>query len=167
MCACLCAQVGTVRYMAPEVLGGAVNLRDCESALKQVDMYALGLLYWESFRRCSDLFPGERHPTLPSHVPPAAAAKCFLCVQMKRPLSTSWRSRRSWGTIPALRRCRSWSTETSTDLGSLTPGRTTAWYLGHTLRHPHTHTHPDTHCVCVSGGQFSEGHDGRLLGPGR
>uniref|UniRef100_A0A4W6BQJ7 receptor protein serine/threonine kinase n=1 Tax=Lates calcarifer TaxID=8187 RepID=A0A4W6BQJ7_LATCA len=56
------SEVGTVRYMAPEVLGGALNLRDCESALKQVDVYALGLLYWESFRRCSDLFPGETVP---------------------------------------------------------------------------------------------------------
>lgn len=44
--------------MAPEVLGGALNLRDCEAALKQVDVYALGLLLWESFRRCSHLFPG-------------------------------------------------------------------------------------------------------------
>lgn len=52
-------QVGTIRYMAPEVLEGAVNLRDCESALKQVDMYALGLIYWEVFMRCTDLFPGE------------------------------------------------------------------------------------------------------------
>ncbi|XP_029385777.1 bone morphogenetic protein receptor type-2-like isoform X2 [Echeneis naucrates] len=58
----VCVQVGTVRYMAPEVLGGALNLRDCESALKQVDVYALGLLYWESFRRCSDLFLGEAVP---------------------------------------------------------------------------------------------------------
>ncbi|KAM9342796.1 bone morphogenetic protein receptor type-2-like isoform 2-T4 [Pholidichthys leucotaenia] len=56
------SEVGTVRYMAPEVLGGALNLRDCESALKQVDVYALGLLYWESFKRCSDLFPGEPVP---------------------------------------------------------------------------------------------------------
>lgn len=45
--------------MAPEVLEGAVNLRDCEAALKQVDMYALGLVYWETFMRCTDLFPGE------------------------------------------------------------------------------------------------------------
>ncbi|KAM4608729.1 bone morphogenetic protein receptor type-2-like [Polymixia lowei] len=56
------SEVGTVRYMAPEVLEGAVNLRDCESALKQVDMYALGLVYWETFMRCSDLFPGESVP---------------------------------------------------------------------------------------------------------
>lgn len=47
--------------MAPEVLEGAVNLRDCESALKQVDVYALGLLYWETFMRCADLFPGTTH----------------------------------------------------------------------------------------------------------
>ncbi|XP_035532133.1 bone morphogenetic protein receptor type-2-like [Morone saxatilis] len=56
------SEVGTVRYMAPEVLGGALNLRDCESALKQVDVYSLGLLYWESFRRCSHLFPDEAVP---------------------------------------------------------------------------------------------------------
>lgn len=55
---CSVNQVGTIRYMAPEVLEGAVNLRDCESALKQVDMYALGLIYWETFMRCTDLFPG-------------------------------------------------------------------------------------------------------------
>ncbi|XP_067116824.1 bone morphogenetic protein receptor type-2-like [Osmerus mordax] len=56
------SEVGTIRYMAPEVLEGAVNLRDCESALKQVDMYALGLVYWETFMRCTDLFPGETVP---------------------------------------------------------------------------------------------------------
>lgn len=50
--------------MAPEVLEGAVNLRDCESALKQVDMYALGLIYWETFMRCTDLFPGETDRTV-------------------------------------------------------------------------------------------------------
>ncbi|KAM9483494.1 bone morphogenetic protein receptor type-2a [Clarias gariepinus] len=57
------SEVGTVRYMAPEVLEGAVNLRDCEAALKQVDVYALGLMYWECFMRCADLFPGETVPT--------------------------------------------------------------------------------------------------------
>ncbi|XP_073708193.1 bone morphogenetic protein receptor type-2a [Garra rufa] len=56
------SEVGTVRYMAPEVLEGAVNLKDCQTALKQVDVYALGLLYWETFMRCADLFPGEAVP---------------------------------------------------------------------------------------------------------
>ncbi|XP_038058132.1 bone morphogenetic protein receptor type-2-like [Patiria miniata] len=54
--------VGTVRYMSPEVLDGAVNLRDCESALKQVDIYALGLVLWEIGTRCSELYPGGDVP---------------------------------------------------------------------------------------------------------
>ena len=40
--------------MAPEVLEGAVNLRDCETALKQIDVYALGLVLWELCTRCHD-----------------------------------------------------------------------------------------------------------------
>ncbi|XP_014662897.1 PREDICTED: serine/threonine-protein kinase par-1-like [Priapulus caudatus] len=54
--------VGTVRYMAPEILEGAVNLRDCESSLKQIDVYALGLVLWETGMRCSDLFQGLELP---------------------------------------------------------------------------------------------------------
>jgi len=45
-----------LRYMAPEVLEGAVNLRDCESSLKQIDVYALGLVLWELASRCSDMY---------------------------------------------------------------------------------------------------------------
>ncbi|XP_054715949.1 bone morphogenetic protein receptor type-2-like [Uloborus diversus] len=54
--------VGTLRYMAPEVLEGAVNLRDCESSLKQIDVYSLGLILWELATRCSDLFQGVEVP---------------------------------------------------------------------------------------------------------
>ncbi|XP_059470516.1 bone morphogenetic protein receptor type-2 isoform X2 [Neocloeon triangulifer] len=55
--------VGTLRYMAPEVLEGAVNLRDCESSLKQIDVYALGLVLWELSTRCADLYaPGLETP---------------------------------------------------------------------------------------------------------
>ncbi|CAG2168047.1 unnamed protein product [Oppiella nova] len=54
--------VGTLRYMAPEILEGAVNLRDCESAMKQIDVYALGLVLWESASRCSDLYQGIEVP---------------------------------------------------------------------------------------------------------
>ncbi|XP_042899660.1 bone morphogenetic protein receptor type-2-like isoform X2 [Parasteatoda tepidariorum] len=54
--------VGTVRYMAPEVLEGAVNLRDCESSLKQIDVYSLGLILWELATRCTDLFQGVDVP---------------------------------------------------------------------------------------------------------
>lgn len=42
--------------MAPEVLEGAVNLRDCESSLKQIDIYAVGLVLWEIVSRCSDIY---------------------------------------------------------------------------------------------------------------
>lgn len=48
--------VGTLRYFAPEVLEGAVNLRDCETSLKQIDVYALGLVMWEAASRCADLY---------------------------------------------------------------------------------------------------------------
>ncbi|XP_066588804.1 uncharacterized protein wit [Prorops nasuta] len=55
--------VGTLRYMAPEVLEGAVNLRDCESSLKQIDVYAMGLVLWELVSRCSDIYiPGSDIP---------------------------------------------------------------------------------------------------------
>lgn len=54
--------VGTLRYMAPEILEGAVNLRDCEASLKQIDVYALGLVLWETASRCSDLFQGTEVP---------------------------------------------------------------------------------------------------------
>jgi bone morphogenetic protein receptor type-2 len=49
-------EVGTLRYHAPEVLEGAVNLRDCESALKQIDIYSLGLVLWELCTRCHDFY---------------------------------------------------------------------------------------------------------------
>lgn len=56
-------KVGTLRYMAPEILEGAVNLRDCESSLKQIDVYALGLVLWELVSRCSDIYiPGTEVP---------------------------------------------------------------------------------------------------------
>lgn len=49
--------VGTLRYMSPEILEGAVNLRDCETSLKQIDVYALGLILWEISSRCTDFYP--------------------------------------------------------------------------------------------------------------
>ncbi|XP_018324359.1 bone morphogenetic protein receptor type-2 isoform X2 [Agrilus planipennis] len=56
------SEAGTLRYMAPEVLEGAVNLRDCESALKQIDVYALGLVLWELGTRCTDMQAAEPQP---------------------------------------------------------------------------------------------------------
>eukprot|EP00118_Oscarella_pearsei_P026559 m.310092 g.310092 ORF g.310092 m.310092 type:complete len:686 (+) comp49487_c0_seq1:46-2103(+) len=43
-------QVGTVRYMAPEVLEGAINFQ--EEAFMRTDVYALALMFWEIGSRC-------------------------------------------------------------------------------------------------------------------
>uniref|UniRef100_A0A2M3Z7L2 Serine/threonine-protein kinase receptor n=1 Tax=Anopheles braziliensis TaxID=58242 RepID=A0A2M3Z7L2_9DIPT len=45
-------QVGTRRYMAPEVLEGAINFTRFDS-FKRADVYALGLVLWEIARRCN------------------------------------------------------------------------------------------------------------------
>ncbi|XP_075941402.1 activin receptor type-2B-like [Anarhichas minor] len=43
-------QVGTRRYMAPEVLEGAINFQ--RDSFLRIDMYALGLVLWELVTRC-------------------------------------------------------------------------------------------------------------------
>lgn len=48
---CLPIQVGTARYMAPEVLESRVNLEDLE-AFKQMDVYSMALVLWEMASRC-------------------------------------------------------------------------------------------------------------------
>jgi len=67
-------QVGTRRYMAPEVLEGAINFQ--RDAFLRIDMYACGLVFWELMSRCSAqegpieeyMLPFEdevgQHPTL-------------------------------------------------------------------------------------------------------
>ena len=44
------SQVGTLRYMAPEVLEGAINFS--RDAFLKIDMYACGLVLWELASRC-------------------------------------------------------------------------------------------------------------------
>ncbi|XP_051871742.1 activin receptor type-2B isoform X1 [Pristis pectinata] len=44
-------QVGTRRYMAPEVLEGAINFQ--RDAFLRIDMYAMGLVLWEMIMRCT------------------------------------------------------------------------------------------------------------------
>uniref|UniRef100_A0A8C2G8M5 Serine/threonine-protein kinase receptor n=1 Tax=Cyprinus carpio TaxID=7962 RepID=A0A8C2G8M5_CYPCA len=43
-------QVGTRRYMAPEVLEGAINFQ--RDSFLRIDMYAMGLVLWELVSRC-------------------------------------------------------------------------------------------------------------------
>ncbi|XP_032091018.1 activin receptor type-2B isoform X2 [Thamnophis elegans] len=44
-------QVGTRRYMAPEVLEGAINFQ--RDSFLRIDMYAMGLVLWELLSRCT------------------------------------------------------------------------------------------------------------------
>jgi len=63
------SEVGTQRYMAPELLDGAVNLKDCENALKQMDVYALALILWEVGNVCTEFrLTGEIQYVLPYEV---------------------------------------------------------------------------------------------------
>lgn len=67
----LACQVGTRRYMAPEVLEGAINFQ--RDSFLRIDMYAMGLVLWELVSRCSDV-DGESysagkllHPQVKGH----------------------------------------------------------------------------------------------------
>uniref|UniRef100_A0A3B3WRM7 receptor protein serine/threonine kinase n=1 Tax=Poecilia mexicana TaxID=48701 RepID=A0A3B3WRM7_9TELE len=59
-------QFCTLNYMSPEILEGSVNLSS-SSFLLQGDIYALGLILWEIWMRCSDLFAGG---AVPEHLLP-------------------------------------------------------------------------------------------------
>ncbi|KAI9584893.1 activin receptor type-2A [Glossina fuscipes] len=48
-------QVGTRRYMAPEVLEGAINFN--RDAFLKIDVYACGLVLWEMVSRCDAVEP--------------------------------------------------------------------------------------------------------------
>ncbi|XP_061437522.1 activin receptor type-2B-like, partial [Lethenteron reissneri] len=48
---CTPPQVGTLRYMAPELLEGAICLQS--DAFLHIDVYALGLVLWEIATRCT------------------------------------------------------------------------------------------------------------------
>ncbi|XP_068122022.1 anti-Muellerian hormone type-2 receptor [Hyperolius riggenbachi] len=53
---------GTLRYMSPEMLDGSLNLKSWQLALTQADVYSLGLLFWEIFSRCNDLYADLQPP---------------------------------------------------------------------------------------------------------
>ncbi|KAG9271611.1 TGF-beta receptor type-2 [Astyanax mexicanus] len=73
-------QVGTARYMAPEVLESRVNLEDLES-FKQMDVYSMALVLWEMSSRCDVI--GE----VKSYEPPFGSKVCEQpCVDSMRDL---------------------------------------------------------------------------------
>jgi len=55
--------VGLPRYLAPEVLDNALDIHPGEISLKQTDVYAMGLVFWEISRRCRDLYQGVSVPS--------------------------------------------------------------------------------------------------------
>ena len=48
--------VGLPRYLAPEALDHAIDVQRGDISLKQIDVYAMGLIFWEISRRCRDLY---------------------------------------------------------------------------------------------------------------
>ncbi|XP_062862713.1 TGF-beta receptor type-2 [Trichomycterus rosablanca] len=73
-------QVGTARYMAPEVLESRVNLEDLES-FKQMDVYSMALVMWEMASRCDVI--GE----VKNYEPPFGSKVCEQpCVDSMRDL---------------------------------------------------------------------------------
>nr|CAH0110600.1 unnamed protein product [Daphnia galeata] len=91
-------QVGTRRYMAPEVLEGAINFN--RDAFLRIDMYACALVLWELLSRCRGqdapvpeyLLPFEeevgQHPTLED------MQECVVHLKRRPVLKEMWRQRR-------------------------------------------------------------------------
>ncbi|KAL1132119.1 hypothetical protein AAG570_010077, partial [Ranatra chinensis] len=89
-------QVGTRRYMAPEVLEGAINFS--RDAFLRIDMYACGLVLWELATRCTAQegplgeyqLPFEeevgQHPTLED------MQECVVHKKQRPELRNDWKS---------------------------------------------------------------------------
>lgn len=72
-CGDIHGQVGTRRYMAPEVLEGAINFT--RDAFLRIDVYACGLVLWELVSRCTAYGQVVGDYTLPFEV---EVCKCNL-----------------------------------------------------------------------------------------
>lgn len=105
---CVCLQVGTRRYMAPEVLEGAINFQ--RDAFLRIDMYAVGLVLWELVSRCKAADGNsvtrvrfQRHQNLSVNAQPvfSQAQSMSTCCPLRRRLVSihPWRTcRRSSST---------------------------------------------------------------------
>lgn len=90
-------QIGTRRYMAPEILGGSIGFT--ADAFIKIDMYAVSLVMWELISRCviSDsirptepyMLPFEREA---GPMPTTETMQKIVCLEHKRPiLKEEWR----------------------------------------------------------------------------
>lgn len=89
-------QVGTRRYMAPEILEGAINFT--RDAFLRIDVYACGLVLWELVSRCVNQGGVVPDYTLPFEVelgphPSLEEMQDFVVTKKMRPrLQEVWRS---------------------------------------------------------------------------
>ncbi|XP_054280193.1 activin receptor type-2A [Macrosteles quadrilineatus] len=96
-------QVGTRRYMAPEVLEGAINFS--RDAFLRIDMYACGLVLWELASRCTAQegpigeyqlpFESEvgQHPSLED------MQECVVHKKLRPELRSTWKSHPGLGAL--------------------------------------------------------------------
>lgn len=96
-------QVGTRRYMAPEVLEGAISFS--RDALLRIDMYACGLVLWELVSRCTEQDGEVGNYQLPFEEetgphPSLEDIQEVVCQAKKRPeIKESWRRHAGLKTI--------------------------------------------------------------------
>ncbi|XP_026823460.1 activin receptor type-2B isoform X1 [Rhopalosiphum maidis] len=89
-------QVGTRRYMAPEVLEGAINFS--RDAFLRIDMYACGLVLWELATRCTAQqgpIPDYRLPfeeEVGQHPSLEDMQECVVHKKLRPAFKDSWKS---------------------------------------------------------------------------
>ncbi|XP_066423836.1 anti-Muellerian hormone type-2 receptor [Molothrus aeneus] len=104
-------KAGTQRYLAPEILDESLDLRAWGRALRQADVYALGLLLWEILSRCQALSPGAPVPPFRlayeaelGSSPSGAQLRRLAADERRRPLiPPAWhRTPQAGGALPEL-----------------------------------------------------------------
>ncbi|XP_050673548.1 serine/threonine-protein kinase 10-like [Leptidea sinapis] len=80
-------EAGTLRYLSPEALEGALDLSGARAALCAVDVYALGLVLWETLWRCSGAHrrTPEYEQPYHEHSPTLTNMQALVCRSKMRP----------------------------------------------------------------------------------
>ncbi|CAF4833541.1 unnamed protein product [Pieris macdunnoughi] len=84
-------EAGTLRYLSPEALEGALDLSGARAALCAVDVFALGLVIWEMLWRCSGAHSTVQCYAQPYHQhglpqrPTLAQMQTLVCRNKARP----------------------------------------------------------------------------------
>ncbi|XP_055949398.1 TGF-beta receptor type-1-like isoform X2 [Argiope bruennichi] len=92
-------RVGTVRYLAPEVLDNTINLNQFDS-FKRVDIYAYGLVLWEIARRCNvdgiyEEYQLPYYDMVPSDPSVEEMRKVICDAKLRPPCPNRWQSQES------------------------------------------------------------------------